>query len=530
MLLLQRLIDRLAKAVAQRINVAPGPSTRNGVPGNVAPQSGVQRFIDQLEWEPGSKGVEGAVTRVGGQFGDYGTLTIRRDAEYRLEASLVANGGTAFPNAVGRSGSIDDGVELAGEDERGFPFVLPRVILSTSLERWEGEASTITLGLAIHRLTRQNPIAQTPTLMVDWFISGPEQMPFRVRGTARTRSEAYSRERSGFGFDSIEHREATEPPPVGTMREMSRDYFVLELPTGHVRVCRVPKAQAPQWTRPMAIEYSIGEVPPSKELRDSIVEALGFVFGRHILRVGTTTFSDDGRPVEEVANSPWGRDVIQVCTRVDVSAIPSLESLEGAEVERILSSIVSSFLASRDEMNLGRAVWTLWIGQRMPATFDSPLYASALEALMQGWFKSKRSKSGGVYMPYKEFRKAFDGPLKDFAAIAKRLPYGDRMTRKVDRANAMGVNERFEVFFEELGMPYGDGELDIIQARNIAAHGGVSDRSKQEILFLGNGYRTLVNRVILTMIAYKGQYVDYSVMGHPSRRMDEPIGYRAAQT
>jgi hypothetical protein len=364
--------------------------------------------------------------------------------------------------------------------------------------------------------------------MVDWLISGPEQMPVRVRGTARTRTEAYSRERSGFRFDSIEHRAATAPPPVGTMHEMSRDYFVMALPAGQVRVCRVPKRQAPQWTRPMAIEYAIGEAPPSEELRDGVVEALGFVFGRHILRVGTTTFSDDGHPVEEVAISPWGRDVIQVCRRVDVSAIPSLESLQGEEVERILSPIVSNFLASRDEMNLGRAVWTLWIGQRMPATFDSPLYASALEALMHGWFKSKRSKSGGVYMPHKEFRKAFDRPLKDFAMIAKELPYGGRMTRKVDRANAMGVNERFEVF-EELGMPYGDGELQIIQARNIAAHSGMSDRSKQEVLFLGNGYRTMVNRVILTMIGYNGQYVDYSVMGHPARRMEEPIGYRTAQ-
>jgi hypothetical protein len=354
-------------------------------------------------------------------------------------------------------------------------------------------------------------------------------MPVHLRGTARVHTEAYSRERRGFRFDSTEHRAATAPPPVGTRRQSARDYFVLELPTGQVRVCRVPKDQAPQWTRPIAVEYAISGEPPSGDLRDGIVEALGFIFGRHILRVGTTTFSEDGHPVEEVAISPWGRDVIQVCTRDDTSSIPTLESVKGEEVELVLSTIVSNFLKFRDEMNLARAVWTLWIGQRMPATFDSPLYAAALEALMQGWFKSKRSKSGGVYMPYTEFRKTFAAPLKDFAAIANGLPYGERMTRKVGRANDMGVNERFELFFEELGMPYGDGELQIIRARNIAAHGGLSDRSKQDILFLGNGYRTLVNRVILTMIGYRGQYVDYSVMGHPARPIEQPLAYRALE-
>ncbi len=164
---------------------------------------------------------------------------------------------------------------------------------------------------------------------------------------------------------------------------------------------------------------------------------------------------------------------------------------------------------------------------RMPVTFDTPLYASALEALMRGWFSSKRSRTRGVYMPTKDFRSRFADALEAFTVGAKDLPYGERIVRKVGRANEMGVNERFEVFFEELGLPVGVGEQAVIAARNISAHGGKSSAGTEDLVMLGNGYRTLLNRTLLKLLGYGGTYTDYSVVGHTQRQIDEPIGYRS---
>jgi hypothetical protein len=82
------------------------------------------------------------------------------------------------------------------------------------------------------------------------------------------------------------------------------------------------------------------------------------------------------------------------------------------------------------------------------------------------------------------------------------------------------------VFFEELGLPVGAGEDAVVRSRNISAHGGKSDRPHQDLVMLGTGYRTLLNRVILKVLGFKGEYIDYSVIGHPARGIDEPIGYQ----
>jgi hypothetical protein len=146
---------------------------------------------------------------------------------------------------------------------------------------------------------------------------------------------------------------------------------------------------------------------------------------------------------------------------------------------------------------------------------------------MSAWFQSKRSKTHGVYMPTAEFQTRFAVPLAAFATAAEGVLYGDRIVRRANGANTMGVNERFEVFFEELGLRIDEGERAVIRARNVSAHGGKSSRPKQELLLLAAGYRTLLNRAILKALGYAGQYVDYSAPGHVDRAIDEPIGYRA---
>ena len=87
------------------------------------------------------------------------------------------------------------------------------------------------------------------------------------------------------------------------------------------------------------------------------------------------------------------------------------------------------------------------------------------------------------------------------------------------------VKERFEVFFEELGLKYGPNELRTIKARNASAHGGSkSPLDVQDQVKLGRGYRTLLNRVILKVLGHETTYTDYSMDNHPEKLLDQPIG------
>ncbi|WP_437304843.1 hypothetical protein [Sorangium sp. So ce388] len=285
---------------------------------------------------------------------------------------------------------------------------------------------------------------------------------------------------------------------------------------------QVPPRHGPTWSKSIGIEYHHhAGAAPARELCDGISDALSFLFGRHLLYVGRTSYDAEGYSIEEHACNPWGRDVIRTCSAPDLPPF----RVQHRNTEADFNRIVGSFLKKNQELELHEVVWTLWIAHRMPMGFDLPLYASALERLMQAWFKSTKSKSKGIYMPKKEF----DSLLHtDFDSITRNLgerQYADRIVRKIKNSFQMGVNERFEVFFEELGLPYRDNELRAIRARNTSAHGGKNASNDiQEQVKLGRAYQTLLNRVILKILDHTGSYTDYSVDEHPEKPIEEPIG------
>jgi hypothetical protein len=490
----------------------------------------VQPFVDAIEWEPLQHAVEGTVSRFGDAVGKFGTIVVARDAEYRLVVTVASLQGPPWTTANNGVpvGTVSQGAEVEAHEGPYLTFKLENVTVTATTSNWdhEGDGET-TVDLRAHRFSRTFK-ATAPTLFVDWFISGPDDPYAFDRVTERNRSESFARLRRGLHADGEDHRfERAVPPPGRTSGASARDHFRMDLPTGIIRVCRVPQKRAPSWTTALAIEFPITDAEPSQDLRDGVAEALGFVFGRHILRVGSTLFDGDGYAVRQEAISPWGRDVTYAASRSDLP-VTLLFDGHNRRAETIVTPIVAAFLEAREELNLSRVVWTMWIALRAPLTFDTPLYASALEALMKGWFASTRTKSSGLYMATKEFRERFGSILTKFAEIAKDVAYGDRILRRVEAANAMGVNERFQIFFEEIGLPIGDGEDAVIRSRNVGAHGGgTSQPNVADLVKLGHGYRTILNRALLKLLRFEGQYIDYSTVGHPVRRLDDPIGYRA---
>jgi hypothetical protein len=128
-------------------------------------------------------------------------------------------------------------------------------------------------------------------------------------------------------------------------------------------------------------------------------------------------------------------------------------------------------------------------------------------------------------MPKSDFDKLLESELQSIAAKLDGNLYADRIKRRIGNAFQMGVNERFEIFFAELGLGYGPNEMRAIKARNSSAHGGHSSAPDiQEQVKLGRAYQTLLNRVILKVLGHDVSYTDYFMDNHPEKRIDEPIG------
>lgn len=290
-------------------------------------------------------------------------------------------------------------------------------------------------------------------------------------------------------------------------------------------VALVPDGHGPSWSKCLAIEYrpELGGTP-TDEVRESLCDILGFVLGRHILHVGTSAFDEGGFVLRDAACEPWGRDVVETCGDTDRPPIP-LPSKGSNGTEVLVGPLIDRYLLLEGELDLGSAIWTVWAGERMPVTFDLPLFSAALERVMNAWFKSTKTKTRGIYMPKRDFEELLADELAAAEVKLKSVSYGDRIGRRMRGAFNMGANERYELFLQELGLPYGEGELAALRGRNAPAHGGTESKGDRWIR-LGAAYRVLFNRIVLKLLGYDGRYIDYSVLGHPARPLAEPIGYR----
>ena len=146
---------------------------------------------------------------------------------------------------------------------------------------------------------------------------------------------------------------------------------------------------------------------------------------------------------------------------------------------------------------------------------------------MKAWYKSKKSKTKGTYLPKKEFDKLLEDEFKALEAKLEGVTYGDRILNRMRNTFQMGVNQRFDFFFEEIGLPIGERERKAIKARNHVAHGSpalLDAGAYQEMIDNKLSYQTLFNCILLKIMGYDASYVDHSASGWQERPLDQPMG------
>lgn len=487
----------------------------------------VERF---LEWDFLSAGVPNlAVQSIGGETVNSLTAELARDNQHKIMASMRGR----IDRDVFQRLLPDKGITPGGEKTH-FSVVCtdgPRsVILSNcttanSVQSLSGDPlSQVEIGLTVDSIARSTGDTETPAATTDWYLNGPAVGAFIwPRVTERRCHGRYVRTRTCSDCESLVSVEypATDDP---MSRLLSPDHLLVTLDSVGAIVSKVPEHLSPSWSAGLGLEFrrELGGIP-DEETRNAIAEALSFLLGRQLLYIGFTSFDSQGQPVEEGAVGPWGDDVVATC---QAPGWPPLKPpWEPEQSEYMLSSLIQSYVSLRNELDLSDVLWAYWVGLRMPVGFELPLFGLALERLMDAWFRSNRSKSRGVYIPSDVFDQLTREP---FVEVEKRLggfEYADRMMRRMRWAFQMGVNERFEAFFEELGLTLGQTEQLALKRRNRCAHGGpVNPNQLREHIRLARTYQALVHRVLLRVLGYTGPYIDYGTLGFPEKALDECAG------
>ena len=124
---------------------------------------------------------------------------------------------------------------------------------------------------------------------------------------------------------------------------------------------------------------------------------------------------------------------------------------------------------------------------------------------MNKWFDSVDSKRSTVIIEKSKYKQL----IKDIRPLFLET-FGEytQIINKFDQLNKMSINKSMELFFEEINVEMGDIERNAIYSRNKPVHGNdMGTETFSDIMIYSEIYRIILNRVILTLLDYNGDYI-----------------------
>jgi hypothetical protein len=448
-------------------------------------------------------------------------IMVNRDNEYNLLGTLYFKDSpreVAWRHPSNIAGEVSKGFDINGSSDLANCTLESCLIGDTTIHgiQPEHQESLDTAVLIFKGLRVRYKNEKEATHLAQWCVNGPKGHVFS-RSTERKLTRHFSRERflsKDQKMDSVER--SLESNSFGT------DFLWVKTDEIQFMVTKVPEGIGPEWSTNIGIEYrkEWGRLPEIVE-RARIEELCSFVFGRQLLPVGYTLYDDDENIVEYYAHNPWGRRARAFCSEPDYPPI-SVDIFASWKVENIISRLLPKYLELQEPLCLKEALWNIWISRQTPIGSNLPILAAALESIVNGWFKYKTSQSKGVYME----KKVFAALLKDEIEIMrKRLeenlsenPTGDSKAEKIInnvlRSYQFGTMERYRIFFKEINLPVDTYEWDAVKARHKFVHGETQfDKTDWNLVLRQvNTFETSLNKVLLSLLGYSGDYIDRSMI------------------
>jgi len=261
----------------------------------------------------------------------------------------------------------------------------------------------------------------------------------------------------------------------------------------------------PKWSVNFSISYfeKYGRIPDPEE-REIIRDYLGFFMGKRLICLGNSIYDASGNVIGfEIDNSHIaGFNIQDICKKVSMPPIDdSSDALDDYVNE--LQNHIDEFSDLYKKLDFDFLFRSYWYAKEVVVPLDIPILASALEHLVVIWYKEAEDNPETTLVGKKEFSRRIK-PVKD---VVKKCfddtEYKDRMIRSIESMNRMSVSERFEHFFNIIGLEIGEMEKKALSARNFPAHGNYHNNF-DEYHKMSQIYRSLINRVVLKLLNYEG--------------------------
>jgi len=360
--------------------------------------------------------------------------------------------------------------------------------------------------------------SKTSSIIIDWHICSLKNLNL-PRFTTRLPKL--------FPFKFREDFEEVPKVNAGVNSEYihSRDYLNLWLGEYQVIIQKTPIKLLPDWASGIAIEYNDrNKKPPNTETRKAVSEFVSFIFGSHLLNIGSTHFDENKNILGSFSYSPWGYDVKSKCNNLPLPPIDNGSLIN----ETIISNLLKQYMDKHLNYDFSDILWKLWIGKEQYLGTNLPILSSGLESLVDRHIELK-----GLVKKYKKsektrYRKMVKSDIESVSSKIKEYPFLKFIVDKLNNPFSYSIREKMNLFLEDLGIVLDDESIEskAIRARNKMAHSSNSNFNDVEIIKLkrlSNAYITFYHRIILRILEYDGGYVDYYSYGYPIRLMGENI-------
>ena len=284
----------------------------------------------------------------------------------------------------------------------------------------------------------------------------------------------------------------------------------------------------PSWSTNLSISYfeKYGRIPNIEE-RKKIRTYLSFFIGKRLIYVGESSFDKNGNQIGFIMEYPQthGFDIKKECMscatppiRDDVSVLKNyFDSVQ---------KYIEPFLELYEKLDFESFFSAYWYAQEIAKPFDLTILSATLENLKRKWYKEVKLNPETVLMNKRDFAERIKEIKKLVETQFKGTKYIERMKRSVEGMNRMSVSEQLTHFFKGIDMDIGSKEEKALRARNFSAHGFFSGNNidYEEQFMISQVYGCILVRVILKLLKYDGNYIDYGTFGFPEKNIDCPSG------
>lgn len=362
------------------------------------------------------------------------------------------------------------------------------------------------------------------TKLQEWYLSGNVQMLF-PESTRRVLTKTYKRQRDIDLKDDVT-REGSS---------FSWDYMLIKQADFSFVISKVPKEFGPEWSFNLCIEYSasLGRIPDADERR-AITELISFVFGTQLLKIGTSHYDHRDHLLKQEYQNPWGSGIIAKCQKIGTPPVNIRRNNNREKASQLITQFLPVYLSKRKELRLKDVLWKYWMGKSSNIGTNLPILSSAIETLTHEILKN-HPEIKDHYIEYKVFSTLIQDELTSIdeklevllssELIEETKEIREKIIKKIKDSAGKSATQKIETMFKIIELPIGSLERKALNARHKMAHSSMGDDEEEikKIIHLSAAYETLIHRVLLKILNYTGDYIDYYSKNYPNRHIDEVI-------